>query len=77
MNEATANLWKLADSLRIGAQYTEATRNPDPSIRAAFKADKEVVGTKAWAICQCMKLSNPATEYSEEEAAQISAALTA
>ena len=75
MNEATANLWKLAESLRIGAQYTEATRNADPAVRAAFKADREIAGTKAWGICKCMGLAT--ANFSEDEAAAITAAITA
>lgn len=75
MNNATANLWKVADSLKVGAMYTKATRNPDVEVRKAFKADKEIVGTKAWAICECMKLPNPATSYTEEEADAILKAL--
>ncbi len=75
MNNATANLWAIANKLNVGAQYTEATRNPDAEVRRAFKADKEIVGTKAWAICECMKLSNPATSYTESEADAIIQAL--
>lgn len=77
MNDATANLWHTADKLKVGAMYTEATRNPDAEIRKAFKADKEIVGTRAWAICECMKLPNPATSYTEEEVSAIMAALNA
>ena len=75
MNNATANLWKIADSLKVGAMYTKATRNPDAEVRKAFKADKEIAGTKAWAVCECMKLSNPTTSYTEEETASILKAL--
>lgn len=75
MNEATANLWKIADEAKVAVQYTEATRNKNPDVRASFKAEKDTVGTKAWAICQCMKLACPTTSYTEDEVAQITKAL--
>ena len=75
MNNATATLWNLADSAGVGALYMEATRNPDKAVRDQFKVDREIRGTRAWAICSCMALSNPSTEYSEEDVAEIRTAL--
>ena len=45
--------------------------------RAAFKADKEIVGLKPGQSAVHEARGPRATEYSEEEAARISAAITA
>ena len=73
MTPAMSALWNQANTMKVGAIYSSMTRNPNESIRAAFKADREVPGTHAWAICKCMSLAT--ANYSDSECAAISAAL--
>lgn len=73
LTTAQANLWKLADSLKIGRAYTEHTRNPDKSVRDSFKAEKEIRGSFAWGVCKCLSL--PTANYTDEECAEIAEAI--
>ena len=73
LTSAMSLLWKKADTLQVGRLYSAATRSADPTVRQQFKADRDVVGTKAWAICCCMSLAN--ADYTDEECEQISEAL--
>jgi len=73
LTPAMSTLWNQANTMKTTALYTSLTRNPDDSIRAAFKAEKEIEGTRAWAICKCMGLAT--ANYSDSECAAISAAL--
>ena len=75
MNDATAKVWHAAEAAKIGTQYTAATRNPDKAVRDQFKIDRDTVGTRAWGICECMKLANPSVELSDEQADAILAAI--
>ena len=51
-----AALWQLGDSLGLSAAYTATTRSPDDAIRAQFKTDRGIRGTRPWAICVAMSL---------------------
>lgn len=73
LTSAMSRLWKQSESLHVGRLYSEATRNTDPTVRQQFKTDREIAGTKAWAICRCMGLVN--ANYSDDECEAISAAL--
>ena len=56
MTQKMTSLWNRANELGIGAEYNRLSRNPDVTARANFKAEREVIGTRAWAICKCMGL---------------------
>ncbi|MBA4274824.1 MAG: hypothetical protein C0436_04125 [Alphaproteobacteria bacterium] len=73
MSPAMTSLWNQANAMKVGALYTSLTRNPDDSIRATFRAEREIEGTRAWAICKCGCLTH--ANYSDSECAAISAAL--
>lgn len=73
MSPAMSALWNQANTMKVGNLYNSLTRNPDDSTRAAFKAEKNTEGTRAWAICKCMSLTT--ANYSDSECAAISAAL--
>lgn len=73
MSPAMTALWDQANAMKIGNLYSSLTRNPDASIRSTFKAEREVEGTRAWAICKCGSLAT--ANYSDSECAAISAAL--
>lgn len=64
-------LWKRAGN--VTERYRQATRNPDPKIRASFKRDSNVVGTGAWGLCQCMRFST--TNFTDAECAEIATAI--
>jgi len=73
MSPAMSALWNQATSMKVGNLYSSLTRNPDASVRAAFKIEREIEGTKAWAIFKCGCLGH--ANYSDSECAAISAAL--
>ncbi len=73
MNEATTKLWHAAEAAKIAAQYSAATRNPDKAIRDQFKIDREIVGSKAWGICECMTLAT--ANFTDEQVDAILAAI--
>ena len=67
------NLINLANSMKLGAEYTRLSRNPDDAVRAEFKAQREIPGTYAWAVVKCQGIMN--RTVSDEECAAITAAL--
>lgn len=67
MTTTQQTLWNLANTIGIGAEYNTSTRNPDAAIRAQFKADRSVRGTRAWAVCVAMSLRG--TMPSDEDCA--------
>ena len=75
LTPAMSKLWKKADALKVGRQYSECTRNPDKAVRDKFKRDRQIVGTKAWAICECLRLPNEVEMWSDERCKSVSAAL--
>jgi hypothetical protein len=56
MTTTQNTLWHLCDTLKIGAEYNSSTRDPDATVRAQFKADRAVRGTRAWAVCVAMSM---------------------
>ena len=73
LSPAAAAVWRKASAMNCGALYSTATRNPDKAIRDKFRSDRYIPGTKAWGICQAVRIStcNP----SDEECEAIVAAL--
>jgi hypothetical protein len=57
MTEKMAQLWNAANAANVGAEHTRLSRNPDATVRAAYKAEREITGTRAWAIFKCGSLA--------------------
>ena len=64
LTKKMAELWKVGNTKAFGDEYLSGTRG---ATREQFKADREIVGTRAWAICQIMRMRDPRLEYSDSE----------
>jgi hypothetical protein len=68
-----ASLWNDADRAGVAQMYRDGTRGQDLEVRAAFKHDMAITGTRAWAVCQCMSFRS--MNFSDEDCDSIRAAL--
>lgn len=74
MTELELKICKMADKI---LPVVNPIRNPDKSIRDAFKAECGVVGTKYWALACAMPMArNPSVRYDDDTAQKIIDGLT-
>lgn len=77
ISEKTFALMNAVKPLNVGTLYRELTRGGTVETRAQHKIDREIVGTRSWAIDQCANMAyrNLSDEVCEQVAAVLGVTL--
>lgn len=68
MTPKMVEIWNLANEI---IPRVNPLRNPDKSIRNAFKMGRDVVGSRWWALYMAQTLACPTTQFTDDVADQI------
>jgi len=68
MTPKMVEIWNLGGKV---LSQINPLRNPDKTIRDAFKAGRNEVGSRWWALEQAMRLTCPSVQFADDVADQI------
>lgn len=68
MTPKMAEIWNLANEI---LPRVNPLRNPDKSIRDAYKTGREIVGSRWWALHMAQTLACPTTQFADDIADQV------
>lgn len=68
MTPKMVEIWNLANEI---LPRVNPLRNHDKSVRDAYKAGREIIGSRWWALHMAQTLACPTTQFSDEIADQI------